>query len=193
MEGLLGSWGVEGKFPEGGLDFLEVVLVWESRLEGFQEGGLRNSWLAAFLCEDICFCKGNSYWTLTLRLLLRRRVWGHIYNFKNPPGRKRPIRFSRLVGKFPHELLLKEKFGCLPWRYLHLQDDVQQEDEDMKMDPQIHEFMDFASLCFSIFLTALSALWHHISNLLKIISVMARASLHRYYVMMYNGQPINYT
>ena len=33
--------------------------VWESRMGGFQEGGVRNSWLAAFLCEEICYCKGT--------------------------------------------------------------------------------------------------------------------------------------
>ena len=42
--------------------------------------------------------QGNSYLKSTLRLLLRRRVWGQNLLFENPPSENPPIRFSQLLG-----------------------------------------------------------------------------------------------
>ena len=63
-----------------------IVKGWESRMGGVPGGGF--SAIVGelrLLCEEICYCKGILTRKLTLRLLLRRRVWGQIYFCKNPP------------------------------------------------------------------------------------------------------------
>ena len=69
---------------------------WESRMGGFQEGGFSNSWTC---CEFFAWksaIQGNSYLKSTLRLLLRRRVWGQICYLKNPPSENPPFDFPDL-------------------------------------------------------------------------------------------------
>ena len=53
--------------------------------EGFQEGGFRNSWLAAFSLRGDLLLQGSSYSDLTLRLLLRPQFWGLLNYCENPP------------------------------------------------------------------------------------------------------------
>ena len=72
--------------------------IWESQMGGFQEGGFQIVEHAAFSSRGNLLLQGN-YLKSTLRLLLRRRVWGQICYLKNPLP-KTPHSFSPNNARF---------------------------------------------------------------------------------------------
>ena len=60
---------------------------------GFQEGGFQIVKRAAFSLRGNLLLQGNSYLKSTLRLLLRRRVWGQICYLKTPRSKNPPFDF----------------------------------------------------------------------------------------------------
>ena len=92
---------------------------------GFQKGGFQIVERAAGSSRGNLLLQGNSYLKSTLRLLLRRRVWGRICYLKNPPSENPPFDFpnkSHFVRtEFKETISMKilpfEEFlgDCLKW------------------------------------------------------------------------------
>ena len=78
---------------------------------GFQEGGFQIVESAAFSLRRDLLLQGNFYQNLTLRLLLRPRVWGQIYYCKNPPSENPPFNFPDLAFSVKKENDRKKKQG----------------------------------------------------------------------------------
>ena len=96
---------------------------------GLQEGGFQIVERAAFSSHGNLLLQGNSYLKSTLRLLLRRRVWGQICYLKPPPSENSPFDFPdfslhnwlrEIVAvtpiKIPREFffVLQLRFRCPP-------------------------------------------------------------------------------